>query len=153
MNYSDDQEEKPDPPRVIVGRSIVGAPNGESESMDAPGKDDEDRPKSPPAINRKETEEVKSEASTADETTASVEQPPPTPQINFPRPPPQSLERTVSYKQAIFEKAIGADVISMSDLRRLGWNGIPEQHRAQAWKLMLGYVPVNASRRTTNAGT
>jgi hypothetical protein len=138
MNYSDDQEEKPE--------SSAAPPNGESKPIDAPGKDDEEeRPKSPPAINRKENEEGKSEASNADETTATVEQPP---QINLPRPPQQSLERAVSYKQAVFEKAIRADVVSMSDLRRLGWNGIPEQHRAQAWKLMLGYVPVNASRRT-----
>ncbi len=123
MNYSDDQEEKSESLSV---ETSAAPPNGESKPIDAPGKDDEEeRPKSPPAINRKENEEGKSEASNADETTATVEQPP---QINLPRPPQQSLERAVSYKQAVFEKAIRADVVSMSDLRRLGW--------------------VNASRRT-----
>ncbi len=118
MNYSDDQEEKPE--SLSVETSAAAPPNGESKPIDAPGKDDEEeRPKSPPAINRKENQEGKSEASNADETTATVEQPP---QINFPRPPPQSLERAVSYKQAVFEKAIRADVVSMSDLRRLGWS-------------------------------
>jgi hypothetical protein len=57
------------------------------------------------------------------------------------------LNRNVSYKDRQFESVISADVVNMADLRRLGWNGIPSEHRAQAWKIMLGYLPVNKARR------
>jgi len=113
MNYSDDQEEKEEASTAAAAEVPA---NGEADNYDKK----EARPKSPPTLPRKETEESKSEASTADETTVSVEPP-----VFVPQPPPQTLERTISYKEAMFEKAIGADVVSMSDLRRLGWNGIP----------------------------
>jgi hypothetical protein len=103
MNYSDDQED-------------------DYESLSPC----EESPAEQPALPRKETplEESKSEASTADETVASigeVKSEPPRPEVL----PMVDLERQVSYKDTMFEKAIGADVVNMSDLRRLGWNGIP----------------------------
>jgi hypothetical protein len=60
-----------------------------------------------------------------------------------------NLKRTVSYKEAMLEKTISADVVNVADLRRLCWNGIPRNHRAMAWKLMLGYLPTNSVRRSS----
>lgn len=37
--------------------------------------------------------------------------------------------------------------MSLAELRKLAWNGIPGRHRALAWKLLLGYVPTNRQRR------
>jgi len=37
--------------------------------------------------------------------------------------------------------------VNIRDLSRLGWNGVPDKYRAQAWKILLGYLPANASRR------
>lgn len=115
MNYSDDQEEKEE-------SSSAPATNGAANDKNA----NTERRASPPAITRrKETEKQKSEA---EDTTVSVEPRPSAKNLssnNIPKPTHQTLERTISYKQAMFEKAIGADVVSMSDLRRLGWNGIP----------------------------
>jgi len=64
-----------------------------------------------------------------------------------PVPVPPSLERRVSYRDSQFEKIVGTDVVKMSDLRKLGWNGIPPEYRGMAWKIMLGYLPTNQSRR------
>mmetsp|Transcript_6298 Transcript_6298/g.9003 ORF Transcript_6298/g.9003 Transcript_6298/m.9003 type:complete len:483 (-) Transcript_6298:123-1571(-) len=63
--------------------------------------------------------------------------------------PKAKFERQVSYKETQFDKVMTADVVSMSELRKLAWNGTPSKHRAQAWKFMLGYVPVNKARRDT----
>uniref|UniRef100_A0A7S1YEF9 Rab-GAP TBC domain-containing protein n=1 Tax=Grammatophora oceanica TaxID=210454 RepID=A0A7S1YEF9_9STRA len=59
----------------------------------------------------------------------------------------RTKDRDVTYKERQFEQTIDADVVSMVELRRLSWNGVPPYHRAQAWKVMLGYEPVNKSRR------
>jgi hypothetical protein len=73
-----------------------------------------------------------------------------------PEPPPSAatssaisttLEGKKTYQETQFEKAIDADVVSMSELRKLGWNGIPPQYRAQAWKILLGCLPTNQARR------
>jgi len=56
-------------------------------------------------------------------------------------------DRSKSYKEKQFEKVITASVVNMRELRNLGWNGIPAEHRAQAWKILLGYLPANQSRR------
>lgn len=52
-----------------------------------------------------------------------------------------------SYREVQFDKVMAADVINMAELRKLAWNGIPNRHRAQAWKILLGYLPTNRSRR------
>mmetsp|Transcript_50999 Transcript_50999/g.75682 ORF Transcript_50999/g.75682 Transcript_50999/m.75682 type:complete len:522 (-) Transcript_50999:199-1764(-) len=39
------------------------------------------------------------------------------------------------------------DVVNVDDLRKHSWNGIPNEHRSQCWKILLGYLPANASRR------
>lgn len=62
-----------------------------------------------------------------------------------PRPPEQSERR--SYKETQFDKVMSSDVINIELLRKLSWNGIPQTYRALAWKILLGYVPTNQSRR------
>lgn len=59
--------------------------------------------------------------------------------------PPMNEPKT--YQQKQFEKVLSADVVNMSELRKLAWNGIPYQYRALVWKLLLGYLPTNRSRR------
>eukprot|EP00980_Cylindrotheca_fusiformis_P011146 scaffold2557_cov121-Cylindrotheca_fusiformis.AAC.29 len=58
------------------------------------------------------------------------------------------LDRRMSYREIKFDSIFAADNVKMADLRRLGWNGIPREYRGIAWKIMLGYLPTNASRRT-----
>lgn len=121
MNYSDDQEEKEESSDT-VWKEAEAPTNGDTNNNNNQddGDDSEEfktRPASPPTVTRKDMEETKSE--TKEETTSRNFEAP------RPSPPRQTLERTISYKDAMFEKAINADVVSMSDLRKLGWNGIP----------------------------
>lgn len=55
-----------------------------------------------------------------------------------------------SYRDIQFDKVMSADVINMAELRKLAWNGIPSRHRAAAWKILLGYLPTNQSRRAAS---
>ena len=64
-----------------------------------------------------------------------------------PESPQSKLKRGTSYKDRQLDSALFADVVNMTDLKSLCWNGIPPEHRAQAWKLMLGYLPTNTARR------
>ena len=71
-----------------------------------------------------------------------------------PEPPPStttksksSLERNTSYKDRQLDAALFADVVNMTELKSLCWNGIPPHCRAQAWKILLGYLPTNRARR------
>jgi hypothetical protein len=55
----------------------------------------------------------------------------------------------LSYKETLFEKVILAPIVNnLRDLRKLVWNGIPAQYRADSWRILLGYLPANASRRS-----
>jgi len=54
-----------------------------------------------------------------------------------------------SYKELTFEKCINAPIVNVRDLRKLSWNGIPPKYRSISWKILLGYLPANASRRST----
>lgn len=58
-----------------------------------------------------------------------------------------TLRNKKSYKEVEFEKVLSSPIVNISDLRRLGWNGIPTDVRSQAWKLILGYLPSNSARR------
>lgn len=64
---------------------------------------------------------------------------------DIPKPEPPTREK--SYRENQFEKVLHVDVVSMTELRSLGWNGIPPVYRAQVWKLLLGYLPTNQARR------
>lgn len=61
--------------------------------------------------------------------------------------PDTDLKPRKSYRESQFDNIIKADTVSLATLRPLAWNGIPPIHRAMAWKLLLGYIPTNASRR------
>ena len=65
-------------------------------------------------------------------------------------PPVQTKEfpnERKSYRESQFEKMLDADIVNMEELRKLAWNGIPFRYRATVWKLLLGYLPLNAARR------
>jgi Rab-GTPase-TBC domain len=53
-----------------------------------------------------------------------------------------------TYKDRQLDAVLLSDIVNMTDLRTLCWNGIPPRHRAQAWKILLGYLPTNNARRT-----
>ena len=53
----------------------------------------------------------------------------------------------LSYRDSQFDQLLGADVVNMTELRTLAWNGVPYRYRPQVWKILLGYLPTNASRR------
>jgi TBC1 domain family member 2 len=58
-------------------------------------------------------------------------------------PPPKPTWREVQ-----FQRCLEADVVSLAELRKLAWNGIPNKRdRALAWKILLGYAPTNRQRR------
>lgn len=59
----------------------------------------------------------------------------------------ESRPQNKTYRETQFEKVLTADVVNMVELRKLAWNGIPHVYRAQVWKLLLAYLPANASRR------
>jgi len=63
----------------------------------------------------------------------------------FVTPFPISAKRT--YREAQFDRILRESVVNIVELRKLGWNGIPPQHRPIAWKILLGYLPTNSTRR------
>lgn len=46
-----------------------------------------------------------------------------------------------------FKRILQATTISLAELRDASWNGIPEEVRAMAWQLLLGYLPTSSERR------
>lgn len=54
-----------------------------------------------------------------------------------------------TYKEIQFETILSSPIIPLRDLRKLAWNGISPHHRPIIWKILLGYLPANASRHTT----
>ena len=61
----------------------------------------------------------------------------------------QDSNRPKSYHEQAMDKALSAPVVNLTELAKLGWNGLPPKHRATAWKILLGYLPTNAARRDT----
>lgn len=60
-----------------------------------------------------------------------------------------SSNRSPPYKIQKFQTCLDAENIDMNALRKLSWNGIPNEFRAMVWQLLLGYLPTNKSRRET----
>ncbi|KGU29455.1 hypothetical protein MGK_03714 [Candida albicans P57055] len=53
-------------------------------------------------------------------------------------------------KYAKFRKILASDtIINLQDLRKLAWNGIPNELRALSWLLLLGYLPTNKARQSS----
>lgn len=48
-----------------------------------------------------------------------------------------------------FQRILQCSTISLNDLRPLAWAGVPQEVRAVAWQLLLGYLPTNSERRIT----
>jgi TBC1 domain family member 2 len=46
-----------------------------------------------------------------------------------------------------FQTLLDQPNIDLVALRKIGWNGIPAETRPATWKLLLGYMPANKSRR------
>ncbi|CAF1321980.1 unnamed protein product [Adineta ricciae] len=50
-------------------------------------------------------------------------------------------------KENKFKQIIEQSNVDLNELRKASWNGIPKQYRAQAWKLLCGYLPAKTERR------
>lgn len=50
-------------------------------------------------------------------------------------------------KNAKFAELLEARNIDLESLRALSWTGIPTKSQPTAWKLLLGYLPLNSERR------
>jgi len=48
-----------------------------------------------------------------------------------------------------FRKILKNPIVDLEALKKLSWKGIPNEVRPMTWKLLLGYLPVNADRRET----
>lgn len=46
-----------------------------------------------------------------------------------------------------FRRVLQASSVSMVELRRLAFRGVPDEVRAMTWQLLLGYLPANSDRR------
>ena len=56
----------------------------------------------------------------------------------------------LKHKYAKFKTVLSSEtVINIQELRRLSWNGIPNELRALSWLLLLGYLPTNKSRQSS----
>lgn len=54
-----------------------------------------------------------------------------------------------SYREIQFDTMLALPIVSLRELRKLAWNGIPPYHRPTVWKILVGYLPTNVSRRET----
>ncbi|RKP34728.1 rab-GTPase-TBC domain-containing protein [Dimargaris cristalligena] len=46
-----------------------------------------------------------------------------------------------------FAACLSEPNVDLAKLRKLSWNGIPEEYRAMTWQLLMGFLPSNADRR------
>lgn len=73
--------------------------------------------------------------------------------INYPSVPadaaPKEAEAINSRITRIdkFKKILQTTTISLPELRKLAWSGVPREVRAMTWQLLLSYLPANAERR------
>ena len=52
-------------------------------------------------------------------------------------------------REAKFGGLLAAAQLDLDKLKTLSWAGIPTQYRAEAWQLMLAYLPLNRDRRAS----
>jgi len=45
-----------------------------------------------------------------------------------------------------FQTLLSSPLVKMEELKKLCWNGIPEEFRTECWKLLLGYTPLVRER-------
>lgn len=46
-----------------------------------------------------------------------------------------------------FKSILQSSSVSLLDLRKASWSGIPEEVRAMSWQVLLGYLPTSSERR------
>jgi hypothetical protein len=51
------------------------------------------------------------------------------------------------YRITQFETILNSENVDLAQLRKLSWNGVPNQYRSTVWQLLLGYMPTNRGRR------
>ncbi|CAK9441376.1 uncharacterized protein LODBEIA_P52440 [Lodderomyces beijingensis] len=62
----------------------------------------------------------------------------------------ERLPEAASGKFEKFKSVLASDnVIDIQELRKLSWNGIPNELRAMSWFLLLGYLPTNRTRQSS----
>lgn len=60
-----------------------------------------------------------------------------------------SWDTSEQKREDVFEEIIfNSNKTNLSDLRDVGWNGIPDRFRCHAWQLLLNYLPKTVSTRT-----
>ena len=76
-----------------------------------------------------------------------------------PSSPPLPAAYQPSYKDKRFGRLLGSnghsssvdasagDVVDLTELKRLAWNGVPSRWRPMVWQMLLGYLPCNRTRR------
>ncbi|SCU85435.1 LAME_0D01332g1_1 [Lachancea meyersii CBS 8951] len=57
-----------------------------------------------------------------------------------------SIMQRVAKFDTILQPTNG-NLINLSELRRLSWNGVPMVHRPRVWRLLIGYAPANIKRQ------
>lgn len=64
-------------------------------------------------------------------------------------PPPSSLQQPskTDKKEQQIEFILSQQVVDLDKIRALAWSGIPDQYRAEVWRLFLDYEPVNKNLR------
>ncbi|CAF0875800.1 unnamed protein product [Rotaria sp. Silwood1] len=67
--------------------------------------------------------------------------------INITRPNLITKSDIDIQKENKFKQIFEQSNIDLNELRKASWNGIPKQYRAQAWKLLCGYLPSKVERR------
>ncbi|KAJ6246783.1 tbc1 domain family member 22a [Anaeramoeba flamelloides] len=61
----------------------------------------------------------------------------------------EKIKKTTTSREKRFLKVLDQEIIEIENLRSLSWSGIPKRLRSLTWKILLGYLPVNKSRRAT----
>src|SRR5262249_53216079 len=94
-----------------------------------------------------------SDSEEADLSAAAASPLPPAVVPHRPVPPPRRVVsagvgcRPLMTKPAQFRAILDAPIADMSALRRLAWNGVPEEVRGEVWRLLSRIVPERIERR------
>lgn len=63
----------------------------------------------------------------------------------------QKRAREAARRDKFAKLLVGSEgAVKLADLRLLSWNGIPKDLRAITWQLLLGYLPANRARQSSN---
>ncbi len=54
--------------------------------------------------------------------------------------------KTSQYKITQFVQILQQENVDLKALRKLGWNGVPFEFRAEVWQMLLGYMPRKARK-------